>query len=341
MNKKISFIAMFVILSLLLTSCNQQNSSSSSDATVSEKQEVTILSANYDDRIALQLEYLRAKYPDADINITYMSSGNLAAKLLTEGHDTTVDIAMSLSSGYANSLKEEGLLLAFENETSYNPEYADASNMVLPNGVWCGAILVNTVELERLQLPEPESYADLLNPIYRGHIVMCDPNVSATGYFYLLGLLNMYGEEEGWNYFDQLHASGNIKVWGNSGSIPSSMVEMGEAVIGLGMDYEGMRLESEGKPVKVVFPEEGVPFDYDTALLIDRGTEPSDFVLDVFRTITSAEGNDIFNNYNIAVLAGQDNRIEYPEHFALLDMQGITDATVKTSLTDAWRARYE
>ena len=341
MNKKNSLLALFVIVSLLFASCNKQNSIPSSGATVSEKQQVTILSANYDDRIAVQLEYLRTKYPEADINITYMSSGNLAAKLRTEGHDTSVDIAMSLSSGYANSLKEDGLLLSFANETPYNAEYGDPDNMILPNGVWCGAILVNTVELERLQLPEPQSYADLLDPVYRGHIVMCDPNVSATGYFYLLGLLNMYGEEEGWKYFDQLQASGNIKVWGNSGSIPSSMVEMGEAVIGLGMDYEGMRLESEGKPVKVVFPEEGVPYDYDTALLIDRGTEPSEFVLDVFRTITSIEGNEVFNNYNIAVLAGQENRVEYPEHFTLLDMQGITDAATKTTLTDAWRARYE
>ena len=31
------------------------------------------LPANYEDQIALQLDYLREIYPDAEINITYMS----------------------------------------------------------------------------------------------------------------------------------------------------------------------------------------------------------------------------------------------------------------------------
>src|SRR5699024_2612028 len=112
---------------------------------------------------------------------------------------------------------------------SYKSEYADPDNMVLPNGVWCGAILVNTQELERLGLPEPTSYEDLLDPVYKGHIVMTNPNSSATGYFFLLGLLNLYGEEAGWEYFDKL--SENIMLFGESGSIPSTMVEKGEAVI--------------------------------------------------------------------------------------------------------------
>ena len=117
--------------------------------------------------------------------------------------------------------------------------------------------MVNTQELERLGLPEPTSYEDLLDPVYKGHIVMTNPNSSATGYFFLLGLLNLYGEEAGWEYFDKL--SENIMLFGESGSIPSTMVEKGEAVIGLGMDYDGMRLEEAGKPVKVIFAEEGAP----------------------------------------------------------------------------------
>jgi len=305
-----------------------------------EKQVVNILSANYEEQIEQQLRYLRKLYPDAEINITYMSSGKLAAKVQAEGKDTEADIALSLSSAYANTLKEEGLLLAFTPESEYKEEYTDPDSMVLPNGVWCGVILCNTEELRRLGLPEPTSYEDLLKPIYKGHIVMANPNSSATGYFFLLGLINLYGEEAALTYFDRL--SENIMLYGESGSVPSSMVEKGEAVIGLGIDYEGTRMASEGKPVKVVFAKEGVPYDYDTVLLLNHGDKkPSDFVLEIMKTITSAEGNAVFNNYNISVLKDGTNRVNYPDHFKLLDMTGITDSARKAKLSEIWSNRYE
>lgn len=304
-----------------------------------ETKTVNILSANYEDQIAIQLEYLKELFPDAEINITYMSSGKMAAKVQAEGKDTEADILLSLSSGYANTLKGLDLLLPYESAVPYKAEYADPDGIVNPNGVWCGAILVNTQELASLGLPEPASYADLTDPIYKGHIVMASPVSSSTGYFFLLGLLNLYGEEAGWEYFDKLVP--NVKLFGESGSTPSSMVSLGEAAIGLAIDYEGMRLESEGKPVKVIFPEEGCPYDYDTALLVNRKAEPSAFVLEVMAAITSAEGNAVFNNYNISVLEGEADRATYPPTFKLLDMSGITDSELKSATTSKWSERFE
>jgi iron(III) transport system substrate-binding protein len=321
----------FVLSATLLIGCGGPKTENA--------QVVNILSANYEEQIAIQLDYLRELFPDAQINITYMSSGKLAAKLQAEGPDGETDIALSLSSGYANQLKDAGLLMPYEATTPYKTEYADPDNIILPNGVWAGAILVNTAELSRLGLPEPTSYKDLLDPVYKGHIVMSSPVSSSTGYFFLQGILNLYGEEGGWDYFDKL--SENIMLFGESGSIPSSMVEKGEVAIGLGIDYEGMRLAADGKPVKVIFAEEGAPFDYDTVLLIKRNNPPSEFVLAVMEAITSPEGNAVFNNYNISVLEGVADRGEYPADFKLLDMTGIADPELKTINTNTWSERYE
>ena len=112
-------------------------------------------------------------------------------------------------------------------------------------------------------------------------------------------------------------------------------------MIGLGIDYEGMRMEADGSPVKTVFALEGAPYDYDTTLLINRGTEPDAFVLEVMKTITSLEGNAVFNNYNMSVLEGGEDVNAYPAHFQLLDMEGITDGELKTTLTEQWSTRYE
>lgn len=339
-QKLVRTTAAIALLTGLLAGCGGASAPvGSGSGAASGGQVVNILSCNYEEQQAIQLAWLRSKFPDAQIHMTYLSSGKLAARVQAEGRDTEADILLSLSSGYAHTLKQAGLLRPFTPHVTYREEFADPDSVVLPNGIWAGAILVNVNELQRLGLPEPASYEDLLDPIYKGHIVMSHPNSSSTGYFFVLGLLNRYGEEAGWAYFDRLRD--NIMLFGESGSVPSSMVEMGEAAIGLGMDYEGLLLESQGKPVKTLFATEGAPYDYDTVLLVNRKAEPSLLVLEVLEAITSPEGNAVFNNYNLTVLEGEKNRGSYPGHFQLLDMEGISDPELKTRISAAWSDRYE
>ena len=319
-----------VTVALPLTGCSKGGA---------KKQTVNILSANYEELVPEQLAFLQEKFPDVEFNITCLASGKLAAKVLAEGKDTQADILYGLSSGYAASLKEAKLLRPFTPGSEYLPEYADADNMCAPNGVWCGAIIVNTKELQKLDLPEPKSYLDLINPIYKGHIVMSNPTTSSTGYFFLLGLINLYGEEAGWKYFEDL--KGNIMQFSESGSGPASMVELGECAIGLGMDYQGFALQKEGKPVKVLFANEGTPYDNDTILLVKKDKEPSDVVLEVIKAMTSKEGNAVFNDYSKAVIKDAKDNATYPDSFKLLDMKGITDAALKETLLGLWSEKIE
>lgn len=325
-----AYVLAVLVLTLALAGCSGGGGSDNT---------VTIYSANYEEEIAIELEYLKELFPDYDITITYMSSGKLAAKVLAEGSDTEVDIAMSLSSGYANQLKAAGMLRSFDTGVTYKPEFVDPDGKVIPNGVWAGAIVVNTTVLEKAGLPVPDSYDDLIDPAYAGQIVMADPSSSSTGYFFLHGLLNLYGDEAGWEYFDKLR--GNIMLFSESGSTPVSMVERGEAGIALGIDYQAMAIVSDTSPVQVIFPVEGAPYDYDTALLINRTDEPSEAVKAVMAAITSAEGNDVFNNYNISVIEGADDTLAYPDSFYLMDMSGISDSALKENILKAWADRYE
>lgn len=326
--RRLITLILLITLCLAISGCSGKNNKT-----------VNIYSANYEEEIAVELEYLQDLFPDYDITITYMSSGKLAAKIMAEEKDTEVDIVMSLSSGYANQLKNAGMLRAFDTGVSYKDEFTDSDKMVIANGVWAGAIVVNTDLLEADGLPEPKSYIDLTNPVYKGKIVMADPSSSSTGYFFLHGLLNLYGEEAGWQYFDALRE--NIKLFSESGSVPVSMAESGEAAIALGIDYQAMALSDSTSPIKVIFAAEGAPYDYDTALLINRKNDPSNAVLDVMAAITSPEGNDVFNNYNISVLNDAPGATGYPDSFYLMDMTGISDSAQKESILAAWVERYD
>ena len=64
-------------------------------------------------------------------------------------------------------------------------------------------------------------------------------------------------------------------------------------------------------------------------------------MLDVMEAITSPEGNAVFNDYNISVIEGVEDKGDYPENFKLLDMTGIEDPELKERLSQEWSNRYE
>lgn len=72
------------------------------------------------------------------------------------------------------------------------------------DGYWYGyeveklAIALNkerwNEEIAPLGLPYPSRWKDLLNPVYKGKIVMPDPNVSGTAYTFFQSLIDTLGE---------------------------------------------------------------------------------------------------------------------------------------------------
>ena len=48
-------------------------------------------------------------------------------------------------------------------------------------------------------IPYPNTLKDLLNPAFKGEIVMPNPNLSGTGYIFLASVIEAMGEEKGEN----------------------------------------------------------------------------------------------------------------------------------------------
>ncbi len=130
------------------------------------------------------------------------------------------------------------------------------------------AITVNTIELEKLGLPHPKSYEDLLNPEYKGLISMPNPASSGTGYLTVSALLQIMGEEKAWEYMNGLH--NNIGVYTHSGSKPAKMAASGEYPIGISYGYPGVKQLNDGAPVAVYFPTEGSGWDSEANALINK-----------------------------------------------------------------------
>lgn len=156
-------------------------------------------------------------------------------------------------------LDREGLraVLSTYDRSIYCNDTVESSNYLVQcrNG---GAIVFNTQVLTAKGLAEPSSDADLLKPEYAGLISMPSPKSSGTGYMFLKSLVNAWGEEESFAYFDAL--TPNILQYTSSGSGPVNVLIQGEVAIGLGMTAQAVTQITQSAPLKVGSFEEGSPF---------------------------------------------------------------------------------
>ena len=161
----------------------------------------------------------------------------------------------------------------------YNPKGIEKIRKGMKDGVndpvhWVGlkayvtGIVGNTIEMEKKGLPMPKSYADLLKPIYEGHIVMPNPASSGTGFLTVSAIFQVMGEEKGWDYLDQLHD--NIAMYTHSGSKPAKMAGKGEFPIGISFAYRGFRQRKKGEPVEIAFPAEGSGYEVEANSLMKK-----------------------------------------------------------------------
>jgi iron(III) transport system substrate-binding protein len=256
----------WLILVMLLTACTSAQKGKATSG------EITVYTALEDDQIAVYLPLFNQKYPDIKVNIVRDSTGVVTAKLLAEKDNPQADVVWGLAASSLLVADQQGMLEPYAPAglERIRPNFRDANNPPHWVGIdaWFSAFCVNTVELEAKGLPMPTSWADLTDPVYRGYIVMPNPNSSGTGYLSVSAILQLMGEEEGWKYLDALHE--NIAVYTHSGSKPCKMAGAGETVIGVSFDYRAIKQKAEGQPIEPVFPAEGSGWEIEANALIKK-----------------------------------------------------------------------
>ncbi|MBQ2863714.1 MAG: extracellular solute-binding protein [Clostridia bacterium] len=240
-------LVLVMILSAVLCSCGER------------KEKVLIYTSVEDYVVEDMNNTLGAAFPQYDITIEYVSTGNHAAKLLTEGKNSECDITYDLEYAYMEQLASAGVLADLSAyDKSIYLEDTIASDYYLVQCRVGGAVILNTELLREKNLAEPTCYEDLLKPEYKNLISMANPKSSGTGYMFYKSLVNAWGEEKALSYFDSL--TENIFQYTSSGSGPVNALLQKEAAIGFGMTSHAVTQINEGAPLKIVFFEEGSPY---------------------------------------------------------------------------------
>jgi iron(III) transport system substrate-binding protein len=328
MTKNLLRIAFFCGAALFLAgmSCKKTESSG-----------VIIYTSTEDFRTEHMQRLLKEKFLGYDITLQVLSTGNHAAKLKAEGTQTEADIILNLETGYLEGLQDILADLSSYNLSEFLPDLIPASRRFLPWDKSSGAIVINRGKLETAGLPVPASYQDLLNPAYKGLISMPNPKTSGTGYMFLVSLINAWGEDAAFDYFDKL--AQNILQFTTSGSGPVNALIQGEAAIGLGMTLTATQaVNSRGAPLEMLFFKEGAP-SITTGFGIIKGKETRSVVKEVFQfTLDKLVRDDKELYCPEPIFKNQPNNIaNYPRNIPYADMKGVYDLSLKEKLLARWK----
>jgi iron(III) transport system substrate-binding protein len=193
------------------------------------------------------------------------SAGEILAQIRAEAQNPRTDIWFGASAETHISAAEANLLQTYTspNMAGLHPwaQRVHAMSGERCVGVSSGAIGLawNRELMARKNLPLPGSWADLLNPAYRGEIQLPNPNSSGTAYTIIAGLVQLWDEDRAFDYLKRLHV--NVNAYTRSGAAPMQAVSRGETAMAVSFNMEVTSMQQAGFPIELVFPTEGTSYE--------------------------------------------------------------------------------
>lgn len=284
-------------------------------------------------------------YPDIKLNWVRDSTGVITAKLLAEKENPRADVVWGLAGTSLLMLANENMLEPYapKGVEALSDGFKDESNPPAWTGMnaWVASICFNTYEAKKYNLPKPTSWNDLLNPIYKGHLVMPNPGSSGTGYLDVSSWVQMFGEEGGWAYMDGLHK--NISRYTHSGSKPCKLAASGEIPIGISYAYRAAKLKNKGAPLDVVVPSEGVGWELEAGGIV-KGTSKLEAAQKLMDWSVTLQANELYNEgFAVVALPGVAKPVKnFPPEIAtrMIDNDLSWAAANRAVILKEWNTRY-
>ena len=204
-----------------------------------------------------------------------LGGGEILARVRAERQNATASLWYGGPCDSHIAGKLEGLIAQYNSPNAANIEakYKD------PDGYWVGTYIgyvgfvSNIARCKELGIEPPKSWADLLNPKLKGEIEMPSPVASATGYVILATVLQLMGENPGWDFMKNLNA--NMRAYTERGSAPIANVKIGEVAVGICFAHDAIKNQIDGFQDKlaITIPSEGTGYETGAMAILKDGPD--------------------------------------------------------------------
>lgn len=220
------------------------------------------------------------KSANVKVELIKGGSGDLINRLKAEKGRQAADVLFSVSTEVI-----EANAALFSKFTPDNVKYLSSvfkvNDAAVPFTAVANSFGVNTKQLTPAQYPK--TWVDLGNPMYKGKISAGRPDKSGSAFIQLALILQIYGEEKGWDIYSKILEN---TVLSNSSGAVSKFVNDGEALIGLSNEDTLLKFKAGGGPVEILYPIDG------TSALADS--------MALTATPANAEGGKAFINFMLS-----------------------------------------
>jgi iron(III) transport system substrate-binding protein len=221
-------------------------------------------------------EQFKKDLPDLAAKASYVrgSTGPTMAKIEAERANPQADVIWGVFNDYLTGAAKKGLLEPYAAKDSQ----VVPAQFKHPENMWQGVTLLtvafaaNQKKMAELKLASPRSWAELIDPRYKGHIVMSNPSTSGTAYLLLASHVARLGEDKAFEYYAALDK--NLSQVTKSGGAPGRMAASGETPIGLALAYEVEMAKKQGAPLDIVFASDGVAWTFEGNALVKGAKNP-------------------------------------------------------------------
>jgi iron(III) transport system substrate-binding protein len=207
-----------------------------------------------------------------EVAMTRKSSGETFAQIKAEASNPKGDVWWGGTGDPHLQAAEEGLTQEYKSPMlakllPWSQSQAKASGYKTV-GIYAGALGFGYNEelLKEKNLPVPKCWGDLVKADYKGEIQIANPNSSGTSYTNLATIVQLFGEEKGFDWLKALHK--NVNQYTKSGSAPIKATARGETTIGIVFMHDAVTQAVKGFPVKVVAPCEGTGYEIGSMSII-------------------------------------------------------------------------
>lgn len=200
-----------------------------------------------------------SKKYDVKTSFIQASTGTILGKLKAEKDNPQADVWYGGTIEPHFQAADLGLLEPYRpaNQANILPQFKNLVSS--PKGEYTSIIYmlvlgfgVNTEKLEKLGLPMPKTWEDLLNPKLQGEIQIPDPRSSGTTFTVMATLISEMGEGKAFEYLKKLDQ--NISQYPKSNLVTTNLVR-GEITESIGFIHAYTTEKEKGAPIEYVVPE--------------------------------------------------------------------------------------
>jgi iron(III) transport system substrate-binding protein len=234
------------------------------------------------------------KFPGINVRVERSGAERVFTRIGQEYSSNVhaVDVVNTADQSHCIVWKRNGWIAPYLPEEvvkNYDKDYYDPEGFEVVTRVLVSPLGINT-DLVKMA-DAPKSFADLLNPKWAGKMVKAHPAYSGT----IMNATFQIARDLGWEYFEKLAKQRIMQV--QSATDTPKKIALGERAVMIdGAGYLVIRDKEAGRPVDVIYPEEGTPVATSPSVVFKAAPNPNAARL-FFNWMHGREGQQILIDY--------------------------------------------